>query len=223
MSATAVSKQDLIYETMRARLTDGLYPPGHRVKVAELSRELGVSNIPVREALRRLEAEGWLEYTPNVGMRVAQRDPQTWIDLMTPFAVLAGFATAEAAEHLRADGGLGELRGLNARMLAALHVDDYEAATAANAAFHDRIFESVRNPELRRSLTETWRRLNVLRRALYGAIPLRAFQSVAEHDQLLDLIDRGADHLEIEAAAREHILRTVAANRAVAARPDGAP
>jgi DNA-binding GntR family transcriptional regulator len=223
MSTRADSKQDQIYETVRARLSDGIYPPGHRVKVAQLSRELGVSNIPVREALRRLEAEGWLEYAPNVGMRVASRDPQAWVDLMTPFAVLAGYATAEAAAALRADGGLADLRKLNAHMLASLQADDYEAATTANAAFHQRIFDSVPNPELRRSLSETWERLNLMRRAIYGSIPVRAFQSVAEHDELLDLLERGADHFAIEAAARAHTLRTVAASRTAAARSEVQP
>lgn len=213
MSARGVSKQDQIYEAVRSRLTEGFYPPGHRVNVAELAREFGVSNIPVREALRRLEAEGWIEHAPNVGMLVAKRDVQTWVDLMTPFAVLAGFATAEASRTLKRDGGLDDLRALNAQMRSALESDDYESATAANAAFHQRIFESVANPELRRSVSETWERLNVLRRAIYGGIPVRAFQSLSEHDELLELLEHDADHFEIEAVAREHILRTVAANR----------
>jgi DNA-binding GntR family transcriptional regulator len=209
----AGSKQDEIYEVVRGRLIDGKYPPGHRLKVAELARDSGVSNIPVREALRRLEAEGWLEYAPNVGMRVARRDAQAWIDLMTPFAVLAGFATAEAAGVLREGGGLDDLRKINNQMRLALETDDYAAATEANEAFHQRIFTSVTNPELRRSVSETWERVNAMRRALFGGIPMRAFQSLGEHDELLALLERDADHFEIEVAAREHILRTVAANR----------
>ncbi|HWI21166.1 MAG TPA: GntR family transcriptional regulator [Baekduia sp.] len=213
MATSTLSKQDLVYTTMRNRLTDGTYPPGQRINVAEISRELGISNIPTREALRRLEAEGWLEHSPNAGMRVAERDAQAWVDLMTPFAVLSGFATAEAAEPLRTDGGVADLRALNARMRTAFEEGDYAAATATNAAFHQRIFDSVRNPELRRSLTETWERLNILRRALFGAIPSRAFRAMAEHDALVDLIERDADRFEIESAAREHMLLTVAANR----------
>jgi DNA-binding GntR family transcriptional regulator len=212
MVAINSSKQDLVYETIRGRLASGEYPPGQRINVAEISRELGISNIPAREALRRLEAEGWLEHSPNAGMHVAARDAQTWVDLMTPFAVLAGFATAEAAESLRADGGLGDLRDLNRKMRAAFDGDEYAAATAMNAAFHQRIFESVRNPELRRSMTEDWEQLNTLRRALFGAIPARASQAMAEHETLIDMIESHADRFEIESFAREHMLKTVAAN-----------
>lgn len=211
------SKQDLVYEQVHARLSEGAYPAGHRVSVAQISRELGVSTIPVREALRRLEAEGWLEHAPNAGMRVAARDIEAWVDMMTPFAVLSGFATAEAAAALRTDGGLDELRAINDAMRDALAVDDYAGVTEGNWRFHQRIFDSTPHPELRRSLSETWQRLQVMRRELYGTIPLRAMQSLTEHDELIDLLEQEAGSFEIEAVARAHTLRTVAASRAASA------
>jgi DNA-binding GntR family transcriptional regulator len=217
VATSANSKQDQIYAVVRERLIEGIYAPGHRINVAEISRELGVSNIPVREALRRLEAEEWLEHAPNVGMRVAARDQQTWLDLMTPYAVLAGFATAEASAPLRADGGVVELRAINADMFAAIARGDYAEATAANGRFHERIFSSVVNPELRRSVDERWTRLHLSRSELYRAIPERALEAAREHDELIAMIESGADHMAIEAMAREHTLKTVAASRAAAA------
>lgn len=213
MADVTPSKQHQVYEHVRGRLIDGDYRAGRRMNVAELSRELGVSNIPVREALRRLEAEGWLRYEPNAGMRVAERDPQAWIDVMTPFAVLAGYATAEAAPALRASGGVDELDALNEHMREAMRTDGFTTYRGLNHDFHQRIFDHTPNPELRRQLTETWRQLHVARATLYGAIPLRAFTSLEEHDALIALIADGADSLEIESEARAHTLRTVAASR----------
>jgi DNA-binding GntR family transcriptional regulator len=50
MGSVLFSKQDLAYEHIRGRLTEGAYPAGHRLNVAQIARDLGVSSIPVREA-----------------------------------------------------------------------------------------------------------------------------------------------------------------------------
>src|SRR5271166_3835517 len=72
-----------------------------RLNIDALSRELGVSPIPVREALRRLEAEGWVRFQPNVGAIVAPVDATTWEQEMVAAAILEGAATADAAARLR--------------------------------------------------------------------------------------------------------------------------
>lgn len=213
MAVPTKSKQDRVYAQMRDRLVKGVFPPGHRINAAEVARALGTSTIPVREALRRLEAEGWLEHVPNAGMRVTARTTQVFADMMTPFSVLAGFATAEAADALRDGNGLNDLRQINAGMGEALNRDDYVAMTELNMKFHQRIFAETPNPEVRRTVLESWERLNMMRRALYGGIPLRATQSVAEHYELIVLLERRAEHLEVEVFVRAHVMRTVAASR----------
>lgn len=60
------------YLTLRRRLADGTYPPGSRLREEELAAQLGVSRTPVREALRRLDAEGWLRVVPNQGAFAAE-------------------------------------------------------------------------------------------------------------------------------------------------------
>jgi DNA-binding GntR family transcriptional regulator len=109
-------------------------------------------------------------------MRVVTHDVEAWIELMTRFAVLAGFATAEACEALRADAGLDELRALNDATHNALAVDDYRASTKLKWEFHQRIFDSTPHAELRRSLSETWQRQHIVRLELWGTIPLRAMR-----------------------------------------------
>jgi N-methylhydantoinase A/oxoprolinase/acetone carboxylase beta subunit len=66
-----VSKHERAYRLIRARIIDGAYPPGHRLVIDALAEELGISQVPVREAIRRLEAEGRIEYRHNIGARVA--------------------------------------------------------------------------------------------------------------------------------------------------------
>src|SRR5690348_173461 len=70
----ATSRVELAYATIRERIIAGTYGPGYRLVLDELAREIGSSPVPVREAIRRLEAEGWVEYQRHVGARVASFD-----------------------------------------------------------------------------------------------------------------------------------------------------
>jgi len=96
-----VNKQERTYTVLRDRIHSGAFGPQARLNIDALARELGVSAIPVREALRRLEAEGWVRFQPNVGAIVAPLDATTWEQQMVAVAILEGAATAAAAPHLR--------------------------------------------------------------------------------------------------------------------------
>src|SRR6202161_4571210 len=96
-----VNKQERTYTVLRDRIHSGAFAPMARLNIDGLARELGVSAIPVREALRRLEAEGWVRFQPNVGAIVAPVDATAWEQQMVAVAVLEGAATADAAAHLK--------------------------------------------------------------------------------------------------------------------------
>src|SRR5262249_20114039 len=95
-----VNKQERTYMILRDRIHSGSIAPLERLNIDALARELGVSPIPVREALRRLEAEGWVRFTPNVGAVVSPVDSTTWEQAMVSLAILEGAATADAQQHL---------------------------------------------------------------------------------------------------------------------------
>src|SRR5258708_27217926 len=66
-----VNKQERTYTIIKDRIHVGSIAPLQRLNIDAIARELGVSPIPVREALRRLEADGWVRFTPNVGAVVS--------------------------------------------------------------------------------------------------------------------------------------------------------
>ena len=101
MTISGVSKQEWTYSVLRGRIVNGTYAEGHRLVVDAIARELEVSPMPVREAIRRLEAEGWVHYERNHGASVRPLDDDTWAQAMEAVAVLDGHATAIAAPHLR--------------------------------------------------------------------------------------------------------------------------
>jgi DNA-binding GntR family transcriptional regulator len=206
----ASSKQERTYAVLRQRIVDGVYGPGHRLVIDALARELEVSQMPVREAIRRLEAEGWVTYVRNQGAQVAPIDADSWTEATATLAVLEGYATALAAPVLTSED-LARMRAINGEMLAAIEALDVLAVSQHNLAFHHVIHERCPNSHLRRELQQIEERLDTLRRSIFLYIPMRGRVSIEEHEALLGLIERGADPLEIELAAREHKLHTVAA------------
>lgn len=194
---------------MRERILDGTYVPGFRIVIDSLADEFGVSALPVREAIRRLEAEGLLIYRPNAGAQVAPADPGAFDEEMTVLALLEGYATALAAPHLDKKA-VAELRSINDRMEQAMSEMDSLSFGRLNQEFHARIYEGCPNETLIDSLRQVARRLDAIRRTVFVQIPYRGASSVAEHRELIDLIAKHAPSGEIERAARDHKLKTVA-------------
>jgi DNA-binding MarR family transcriptional regulator len=73
-AAGSASKADWAYETLRQWITEGVYQPGDRLVLQQIARDLQISTVPVREAIRRLEAEGFADFQRNVGARVSSVD-----------------------------------------------------------------------------------------------------------------------------------------------------
>jgi DNA-binding GntR family transcriptional regulator len=206
----AASKQEQAYATLRKRIVAGRYGPGYRLVLDALARDLGVSQMPVREAIRRLEAEGWIVYSRNQGAQVAPVDAHSWAEAMGILAVLEGNATALAAPSLTADD-LAELRAANGGVEEALADLDVVGASDHNLRFHSISHARCPNAYMRRELTRIQERLNTLRNTIFLQIPTRGLDSVTEHAELIALLERRADPSEIEGFARGHKLHTVAA------------
>ena len=92
-----VSKAEASYALLRERILDGTYGPGYRLVLDQLARETGVSTIPLREALRRLQSDGFVQVVRNVGARVAEFDSSRVEHTLHVLARLEGYATAVAA------------------------------------------------------------------------------------------------------------------------------
>ncbi|QBD83474.1 GntR family transcriptional regulator [Ktedonosporobacter rubrisoli] len=205
-----MSKQERAYSILRERIFDGTYSAGHRLVIDALARELGMSQVPIREALRRLEAEGWVIYQRNIGLQVAPPDPGKWEEQMVTLALLEGGATALAAPHLGAEG-IGLLYRLNTEMQKALHTVDVLSFSRFNEEFHGAIYERCPNTYLVELLQETMNRLAMMRRTVFLYIPERGWASIQEHTNLIRLLEEHAPAQEIELAAREHKLHTIEA------------
>jgi DNA-binding GntR family transcriptional regulator len=204
-----VNKQERTYTILRDRIHSGEFQPMARLNIDALSRELGVSPIPVREALRRLEAEGWVRFQPNVGAIVAPVDATTWEQEMVAAAILEGAATADAAARLR-PSDMTRLRRIAADMEQVAAAGDPLRFSALNRRLHATIVARCANAYLAELLEQTHTRLDRVRSTMFACLPERFACALAEHARLLDLLESG-DLPEIERYARWHKLQTVAA------------
>jgi DNA-binding GntR family transcriptional regulator len=200
--------QERVYQAIRERILNGAYGPGYRVVIDSLAEEFAVSALPVREAIRRLEAEGLVIYRPNAGAQVAPADPGLFDEEMTVLAVLEGYATAIAAPEL-GDEEIAQLTEITDRMVQAMERIDSLSFGRLNQEFHALIYEHCPNAALVGMLRDVARRLDAIRRTVFLQIPYRGSASVAEHRNLIDLIASRASARKIEAAARDHKLQTV--------------
>jgi DNA-binding GntR family transcriptional regulator len=206
----AVTKSQLAYETIKARILDGRYGPGYRLVLDQIGRELEVSAVPVREALRRLEAEELIQFERNVGARVVAIDPAAYRHAMETVAIVEGAATGLAAPLLTPEA-LTRARSLNERMRRSLAEFDPLAFTALNAEFHEVLFSACPNPNLVDLVQRCWTRLAAVRDSTFASVPGRAPKSVEEHERLLALIEGGGEPAEVEQFARGHRLATLEA------------
>jgi DNA-binding GntR family transcriptional regulator len=212
-----VNKQERTYTVLRDRIHSGAFAPRARLNIDGLARELGVSAIPVREALRRLEAEGWVKFQPNVGAIVAPVDTTAWEQQMVAVAILEGAATADAVAHLRVSD-MTKVRNLAAEMEQVAAEGDLSKFSRLNRRLHATIIARCANTYLLELLDQTNQRLDRIRDTMFTYLPERSKAAVGEHRHLIELLESG-DTAEIERYARWHKLQTVAAYRATRETP----
>ena len=114
---------------------DGTYTPGYRLVLATIAEELGVSVVPVREAIRRLEAEGLVTFERNVGATVSGIDHTEYLYTMQTLSIVEGAATALSAPLIGA-ADVARARAVNAEMRECLQHFDPVRFTRLNQDFH---------------------------------------------------------------------------------------
>lgn len=203
----ADSKSQRAYSLIHERILSGSYAPGDRIVLGHIGQEIGASVVPVREAIRRLEAEGMVTFERNIGARVAEIDEHEYLETMQTLSIVEGAAVASAAPFL-APEDLAQARGVNDRLRTLLEDFDPVEFTALNERFHRTLSNPCPNSHLGDLVDRGWKRLGRLRRSTFRYVPERARASVEEHAKILRLIGDGAEPLEIEMAVRAHRLAT---------------
>ncbi|HET8927054.1 MAG TPA: GntR family transcriptional regulator [Microbacterium sp.] len=205
---TELSKSQRAHRWIKQRIANQQFTPGYRLVLGTIAAELDMSVVPVREAIRQLEAEGLVTFERNVGARVAMVDDSGYRHSMQALSILEGAATALAARRLTPDD-LRRARAVNERMVQTLEHFDAHQFTRLNQEFHAILFTPCANPRMLELVNAEWARLGHLRDSTFSFVPGRAQESVREHEDIVRLIERGAPLGEIEQTARRHRATTL--------------
>ena len=172
-----ISKQKMAYELIRERILDGTYPPGTRIVLDAVAREIGTSTIPVREAIRRLEADGLIEYQPFAGARVAPMDETAYVQSLKRVGGAGGNATALSASRLTEED-FRRLEEINQSMKEALTEFDFVRFGNLNRDFHQTILERCGNDVLKEQIRQIGEKLDAVRQRGVWHVPSRARESI---------------------------------------------
>jgi DNA-binding GntR family transcriptional regulator len=193
---------DQVYAAIRERILSGALERGARVHQEDVAAELGVSRTPVREALRRLAAEGLIEMRTNRGARVADLSES---DMREPYEarlVVEPGAARLAAQRTPPQPLARMRRAIGAQRKA---IPDVERSFAANRDFHIALVEASGNAFLLQFVEHLW--VARIGAAIYehqAETPERMRLDADEHEQILDAISAG-DARAAESLTRRHI------------------
>lgn len=177
--------RDIVCDELRSGIISGRYPPGTRLVETHLANELGVSRNPVREALRVLQAEGFIAMVPRKGAVVAELDLTQTNDMFTVRIVLEGLAARLAASNA-SDQELGVLWKLVKGHHNALERGDRARMGRMNREFHELVLVASRNEYLAGILKALRGRMQWLSSRSVEHGPSERF--LAEHVEMLGAI-----------------------------------
>lgn len=173
---------DHVVAIVREGIMDGSYPLGSKLDQTALAEELGVSVVPVRESLRRLEAEGLVHFYPRRGASVIELSAEELQEVYLIRGLLEELAAQLAAPHLSAQI-LDRLADLIKESEDAVARDDYDLLLDVNRMFHFTIYEASESPILLEVITGLYGRSSPYRR-LYSHLPDRAPEALAAHKRI---------------------------------------
>lgn len=206
--AERLSKAELVYQNVREQITSGSLASGTRLVITDFAKQFSCSALPVREAFRRLEADGLITYETNVGARVIEIDLSSYTDAMQTVGLLEATATALSAPYLTEED-IEQARSHHLRMVELLDDFDPLKFTKTNEAFHLALYRRCPNASLLQSLEQNWDRLRSSRLSSFTTVPNRARGSVHEHACMLALVETKMPTSIIEKVVRLHRMRTL--------------
>lgn len=193
------------YAIIREAVISGRFARGDRLREEQLALLAGVSRTPVREALRRLDSEGLVDFTPNRGARVTAWSKQELHELYEMRAMLESYGARLAAERIT-EIELESLASLAKRMelLSRQGAASADELTILNGDFHRIIVETSRNAQLD-SLVRGMMDVTLITRTFQRYSQARMTASTAHHNELVEAF-RAGDGAWAEAVMRTHIL-----------------
>jgi DNA-binding GntR family transcriptional regulator len=175
----------------------GQLAPGQRIIAGAVAEAAGISRIPVMQALRRLESEGFVRITPHKDVVVAGVSPADFRERFLMMAALEALCVRQANDRL-VPATRRRLRALQRQIVAARAAGETARAVAADGAFHRLLWEASGLRHVVQILHNAWDRGEYYRVIMHARRGGFAEESLAEHEAILEALEAG----DIERAAR---------------------
>jgi DNA-binding GntR family transcriptional regulator len=174
------------FQTLKSLLVEGKIAPGSKLNERELAERLNVSRTPIREAIRRLAADGLVELIANRGAIAVQLSIDDVIHTFDVIAELEGYSGELAAKNI-SDSTLSELEALQYEMMASYARRDLSSYYKLNLRIHRLINQAANNPVLATLFSQVNSRIEALRfRSNQDGVKWE--KAVEEHQEMLDAL-----------------------------------
>lgn len=194
------TKEEQVADYLRERIISGVITRGSRLKQAEIAEQLRLSITPVREALKILEAEGYVSGDSYRGARVVPFDAAASAEVLNLRLLLETQLVRGTAEKITSEQ-IAELRALAAEFESAFDKGDRAAARWVNFRFHRQMYDIAQMPQTLQFAQILWARYPF---DLINAVEGRGKDAVHEHEEILSALTTG-DALAAMLAMRKHI------------------
>ncbi len=199
------SMQDIVLETLKEEILSGKLKPGDSLNTLELSKRLGVSRTPIREALNHLTLIGLAEYEPYRGCFVRSLSVEEILEIYFIRGALAGIAARLAVANI-GDEDKEYLSQLCDEMDSLLEAGEQDLMLEKNAQFHDTIQKAAQSPRLETLIQQFYTQSEQYRH-LALELPGRYEEVCAEHRRILRAVQEN-DGEAAEKYSREHHFNT---------------
>ena len=194
--------REVVCEALRDAIRKGILEPGERLMEVQLADELGISRTPVREAIRKLEQEGYVIMMPRRGTYIADlsiRDINEVFEIRTS---LESLASGLAAERITEDE-LEKLQRLLVQIGTHIKSGDMESIVRTDTEFHDLLYQASRNTRLVGIISNLREQLTRFRTTSMS-FPGRLKATLEEHRNIVEAIAQG-DEKAARKAAEHHM------------------
>ncbi|MDX9871027.1 MAG: GntR family transcriptional regulator [Clostridia bacterium] len=195
------TKLEIVFNVLKENILNGNLQPGARLIIKKIAQELGVSEIPVREAIRMLESQGLVTITPHAGAEVVTFDIEDIEEIFNVRGLLEGYAARTALPFIT-DEIIAELNTCLEEMRQCIKMGDIAAFGVLNREFHRKIYILSPYKRLYRMLFDLWDGAERTR-AVFSYAKSRPQESLKEHEEIIKVLMEG-DGDKVEQLFRKH-------------------
>ena len=197
------TKTEVVYEFLKKNILSGRYRPGTKIVISDIARQLDVSDIPIREAIKRLQTEGFLDITPPVGAKVVEIDQSEFEQITMIRAELEGLATRLSINRL-SKKDFKELDRINSEGDVLVKNKSYRQLAELNKKFHFTIYQSLPHNVIIKMISDLWDKAR-MQPHVFTYSEDRCRQSQKEHKRVVKALKQGDGNTASEIVKKQKI------------------